>query len=187
METKQIIQNTINKLNLALDHFKDDLTKIRTGRANPGVLDKLVVKAYQTEMPLNQLANVTAPEAQLLQITPYDSTNIQAISQAVRDDQNLGLNPVDDGIVIRISVPPLTTERREAIVKQLSDISEKCMITMRGIRHESLKSLETEKKSKSISEDDFSRASKQVDALMAEFKIKVEQSANEKEKEVMTI
>ncbi len=187
MDSSKIIENTITKLKQSLAYFEDDLAKIRTGRANAAILDKIMVNAYQTEMPLKQLATVIAPEAQLLQITPFDSSNIQSIAKSIREDQNLGLNPVDDGTVIRISIPSLTTERRQAIVKQLGDISEKCLISMRGVRHDSLKLLENDKKSKLISEDDFNRLSKQIDSLMIEYKNKVELLISAKEKEVMTI
>ena len=187
MDSNKIIENTDNKLKQSLSYFEDDLAKIRTGRASASILDKLVVNAYQTDMPLKQLANVTAPEAQLIQITPFDSSNIQSIARAIREDQNLGLNPVDDGMVIRISVPPLTTERRQAVVKQLSDISEKCMVAMRGVRHDSLKQLEADKKAKLLTEDDFSGFTKQIDAMMTEYKNKVELLVASKEKEVMTI
>lgn len=187
MDNSKIIENTINKLKQSLSYFEDDLTKIRTGRANPAILDKIIVNAYQSELPLNQLATIIAPEAQLLQITPFDSSNIQSIAKAIREDQNLGLNPVDDGAVIRISVPSLTTERRQAIAKQLSDISEKCLISMRGVRHDSLRMLEVDRKAKSISEDDSKRLSKKIDTLMIEYKNKVELLVSAKEKEVMTI
>ncbi|HUY53372.1 MAG TPA: ribosome-recycling factor, partial [Candidatus Dormibacteraeota bacterium] len=110
-----------------------------------------------------------------------------SIAKAIREDQNLGLNPVDDGAVIRISVPSLTTERRQAIAKQLSDISEKCLISMRGVRHDSLRMLEVDRKAKSISEDDSKRLSKKIDTLMIEYKNKVELLVSAKEKEVMTI
>lgn len=187
MDNNKTISDASTKLNQCLSHFEEDLSKIRTGRANAAVLDNLIVNAYQTDMPLKQLANITAPEAQLLQITPFDSSNIQAISKAVREDQNLGLNPVDDGIVIRISVPALTTERRTSIVKQLGEISEKCLIAMRGVRHDTLRSIEADKKSSLISEDDLGRLSKQIDVLMNEYKNKVEYLVQSKEKEVMTI
>ncbi|HUC95857.1 MAG TPA: ribosome recycling factor [Candidatus Saccharimonadia bacterium] len=187
MESNQVIEQTKSKLSAAFAHLQDELVKLRTGRANPTILDKLMVKAYGVEMPLNQLANVTAPEVQLIQITPYDVGNIQSIAQAVREDQNLGLNPVDDGVVIRLSIPPLTTERRQLIAKQLSDISEKCMIAMRNGRHEGLRDLEIEKKSKNITEDDFSSISKQIDSFMGEYKVKIEQLISEKQKEVMTV
>jgi ribosome recycling factor len=187
MDDSGVIGNTTSKLKQCFSHFEDDLAKIRTDRANASILDNLVVSAYQTEMPLKQLANVIAPEAQLLQITPFDSSNIQSIAKAIREDQNLGLNPVDDGNVIRISVPALTTERRQEIVKQLSDISEKCMIAMRGARHDSLKLIENDKKAKLLTEDDFDSFSKQVESLMNEYKNKVELSVAAKQKEVMTI
>jgi len=187
MDSGKIIDNATDKFKQSFSHFEDDLTKIRTGRANAAILDGLMVEAYQTQMPLKQLANVIAPEAQLLQITPFDTSNIQAIAKAIRDDQNLGLNPVDDGIVIRISIPALTTERRQEIAKQLSDISEKCLIAMRGVRHDSLKLIDSDKKARLLTEDDVNSLSKQIDNLMTEYKNKVDQSVATKEKEVMTI
>jgi ribosome recycling factor len=187
MDSRKLIENTTNKFKQSLSHFEDDLAKIRTGRANASILDKLIINAYQSEMPLKQLATIIAPEAQLLQVTPFDSSNIQSIAKAIREDQNLGLNPVDDGIVIRIAIPPLTTERRQSIVKQLGEISEKCLISMRSVRHDSLKLLDLDKKSKLLSEDDFSRLSKQIDILITEYKIKVEQLVAIKETEVMTL
>ena len=100
------------KMQAAIEHFEHELAKIRTGRAHPGMLDGIKVVAYGTEMPLNQVANITAPEAQLLQITPFDPSNIQAIAASIRNDQGLGLNPSDDGRVVRVPVPPLTEDRR---------------------------------------------------------------------------
>ena len=187
MDRSKIIENATEKLKQSLTHFEDDLSKIRTGRASASILDGLIVEAYQSQMPLKQLATVIAPEAQLLQITPFDTTNIQAIAKAIREDQNLGLNPVDDGMVIRISIPSLTTERRQAIAKQLSDISEKCLISMRGVRHDSLKLIENDKKARLLTEDDVNTLSKQIDNLMTEYKNKVELAVSVKEKEVMTI
>jgi ribosome recycling factor len=187
MDRSKIIENATDRLNQSLAHFKDDLAKIRTGRANASILDGLTVEAYQTQMPLKQLATVIAPEAQLLQITPFDTANIQSIAKAIREDQNLGLNPVDDGIVIRISIPPLTTERRQEIARQLSDISEKCLIAMRAVRHDSLKIIDNDKKSRLLTEDDVNSLTKQIDSLMSEYKHKVDQSVSAKEKEVMTI
>jgi len=187
MDRNGNLEDTTSGLKQAFLRLEDDLTKIRTGRASASVLDGLMIEAYQTQVPLKQLASVIAPEAQLIQITPFDSTNIQNIAKAIREDQKLGLNPVDDGVVIRISIPPLTTERRQEIVKQLSDISEKCMIAMRNIRHNSLKTLDNDKKAKLLSEDDVNRLTKDIDALMSDYKTKVEQSVHSKEKEVMTI
>ncbi len=187
MQPDEIIDQIKAKLDNAIEHFSEELNKIRTGRAHGGVLDKIMVKAYGTTMPIKQLANITAPEAQLIQVTPFDTNNIQAIASSIREDQSLGLNPVDDGIVIRIVVPPLTTERRTEIVKQLGDISEACMIVMRNSRHETLKEVETAKKSKSITEDDAKSINKQIDDLMNQYKNRVELLVKAKEQEIMTV
>src|SRR5680860_156447 len=98
------------KFELALDHFEDELKKIRTGRAHPGQLDGIKVEVYGTMTPLNQVSNITAPEAQLLQVTPFDPSNMQAISAAIRADQSQGFNPSDDGRIIRVPVPALTED-----------------------------------------------------------------------------
>jgi ribosome recycling factor len=187
MQPNQIIEQFTIKSDNALAHFKEELNKIRTGRANAGVLDKIMVTAYGTTMPIKQLANITAPEAQLIQVTPFDSGNLQAIASSIREDQSLGLNPVDDGIVIRIAVPPLTTERRAEIVKQLGDIAETCLIAMRNSRHEALKEADSSKKSKIITEDDDRTINKQIDELMNKNKNKVEELVKIKEQEIMTV
>jgi len=187
MQPNQIIDISKSKLENSINHFQEELNKIRTGRAHAGVLDKIMVKAYGTSMPIKQLANITAPEAQLIQVTPFDSNNLQAIASAIREDQSLGLNPVDDGLVIRIQVPPLTTERRTEIVKQLGDIAETCMITMRNARHEALKEAESSKKSKEITEDDERSINKQIEELMTTYKNKVEALVKSKEQEIMTV
>jgi len=187
MQPQQIIDQTTQKLENALNHFQDELNKIRTGRAHAGVLDKIMVKAYGVTMPIKQLANVTAPESQLIQVTPFDANNLQAIASSIREDQSLGLNPVDDGIVIRVPIPPLTTERRSAIVKQLGDIAETSLIAMRNTRHEALKEAESSKKSKGITEDDYISINKQIDELMNKYKTKVESMVRSKEQEIMTV
>ena len=101
----------------AVSHFEDELKEVRTGRAHPSMLDGIQVEAYGQKMPLNQVANVVAPEPQMVTVTPFDPTNLQAISAAIRADQSLGLNPSDDGRLVRVPIPPLTEERRKQIVK----------------------------------------------------------------------
>src|SRR5690554_2159956 len=96
----------------AIAHFEDELKKVRTGRAHPDMLSGITVEVYGTNLPLNQAANITAPEPQQLLITPFDPSNVQAITTAIRNDQSLGFNPTDDGRVVRVPVPPLTEERR---------------------------------------------------------------------------
>ena len=106
-----------DKMKQAAAHFNEELKKVRTGRASASMLDGVMVTAYGTQMPLNQVANVTAPEAQLLQITPFDPNNIQAIASAIRDNPTLGLNPMDDGRVVRVPIPALTEERRRGMLR----------------------------------------------------------------------
>ena len=142
------------KMQGAVEHFTNELGKIRTGRAHPGMLDSIKVEAYGTTMPLNQVANVTAPEAQLLQITPFDPSTLQAISAAIRNDQSLGFNPSDDGRIVRVPVPPLTEERRRQLVRQASDKLEEARIALRNVRQDGLKDAKAKKEAKELSEDD---------------------------------
>lgn len=187
MTPNQIIEQAKTKFQQANAHFQDELKKIRTGRAHPGMLDGIMVEAYGSPMPLNQVGNVSAPEAQLLQITPFDPSNLQAISSAIRDNQSLGLNPMDDGKVVRIQVPPLTEERRREYVKLLGGKIEDTMISMRGARHEALKEAEDAKKNKDLTEDDLSSVKKQLDDLMTKEKSEIDALAKAKEQEILTV
>ncbi|CAN5401623.1 ribosome recycling factor [soil metagenome] len=175
------------KFELALAHFEEDLKKIRTGRAHPGQLDGIKVEVYGTMMPLNQTANITAPEAQLLQITPFDPGNMQAISAAIRNDQSLGFNPSDDGRVIRVPVPSLTEERRKLLVKQAGEKVEEARIVLRAIRQDALKEAKQMKESKQLSEDDVKRVEKGIDDDVAGYNAKMDEIFRAKEKDILTI
>lgn len=175
------------KMNGALEHLTEDLKKVRTGRAHPGMLEGVMVDAYGTKMPLNQVANVTAPEAQMLLVSPFDPGQITAITTAVRDSQGLGFNPSDDGRVVRVPVPPLTEERRREMVKQLGDKVEQARISLRGVRQDGLKEAKKMKDSKNLSEDDVKRVEKEFDSLMQNFQNKIDEMLKAKEAEVMTV
>jgi ribosome recycling factor len=187
MSPNQIVEQAKAKFSAAANHFLEETKKLRTGRAHPSMLDGITVTAYGTPMPLIQVASVSAPEPQLLQITPFDATNLEPISAAIRDNQSLGLNPMDDGRVVRVPIPPLTAERRQQIVKQLHEKVEDSMISLRNIRHDSLKQLDQLKKDKSIGEDDQKRYGQQIDDTMAKTKTDVEAQAKAKEQEITTI
>lgn len=187
MSPDQIVSQAKTKFQGAFEHFQEDLKKVRTGRAHASMLDGVMVTAYGTPMPLNQVANVTAPEAQLLQITPFDPNNIQAIATAIRDNPNLGLNPMDDGRVVRIQIPLLTEERRRELAKTLGIKVEDCMITLRNARHDALKEAENAKKDKAITEDDLATIKKQLDDLMTKQKLEIDAVAKAKEAEIMTV
>lgn len=187
MNPSQIVDDAKKKFQAALDHFQGELRKVRTGRAYPSMLDGVMVTAYGTQMPLNQVGNVTAPEAQLLQITPFDPNNIQAIASAIRDNPTLGLNPSDDGRVVRIPIPPLNEERRREYVKVLNGKVEDCMIALRGARRDSMEVIDRAKKDKAIGEDDAKRLEKQVDEAMNAVRASAEAAAKAKETEIMTV
>ena len=176
-----------NKFNTVIAHFEEELKKVRTGRAHPSQLDNIKVEVYGSLMPLNQVANITAPEAQMLQVTPFDPSNIQAISSAIRADQSLGYNPSDDGRIIRVPIPALTEERRRLIVKQTSEKVEETKISLRNIRQDALKEAKRKKDVKEISEDDMKRAEKSIEAIMSASNNKVDDIFRAKEKEILTI
>lgn len=168
-------------------HFEEDLKKVRTGRAHPAMLDSITPEVYGQKMPLNQLANVTAPEAQLLQVTPFDPGSLQAIVSAIRADQALGLNPTDDGRLIRIPVPALTEERRKQLVKLTSEKIEEARIALRTIRQDALKEAKRKKDAKELTEDDLKRVEKEIDTLMSDTQTKIEVVFKAKEKDILTI
>ncbi|HEV2403307.1 MAG TPA: ribosome recycling factor [Candidatus Saccharimonadales bacterium] len=187
MDSDKAINETRTKFFTAVDHFHEELKKIRTGRAHPSMLDGIVVKAYSTTMPLNRVASISAPEAQLLQVTPFDPNNLQAITGAIRDNPTLGLNPMDDGHVVRIPVPSLTEERRREYVKLLGTKAEDCMVSLRTIRHAAFSAVAQAKKDKLLSEDDAKRLEKSIDEAMQQAKSAVEAAEKAKESEIMTI
>jgi ribosome recycling factor len=133
------------------------------------------------------VANVTAPEAQLIQITPFDPSNLQAIASAIRDNPSLGLNPSDDGRIVRVPIPPLTEERRREYVKGLSGKMEDTMIALRSERHDAMNDVDAAKKAKSIGEDDAKRLEKQIDEAMNKTKADIESAAKAKENEIMKL
>jgi len=175
------------KMMHAFAYFEQDLKKIRTGRAHPGMLEGITVEVYGSKMPLNQVANVTAPEPQLLQITPFDPSNVQAVAASIRADQSLGFNPSDDGRVVRVPVPPLTEERRKQLVKQASEKIEEARIALRTIRQDALKDAKRKKEAKELSEDDVKRIEKEIDRLMGDYQDKIDAAFKVKEKDILTI
>ena len=186
MNPNQVISDTTTKLSAAVEHFKSSLNSLRTGRAAPSMLDGVMVEAYGVPMPLIQVATVTAPEAQLLQITPFDPSNLQAISTAIRNNQTLGLNPSDDGRVVRVPIPALNEERRRDLAKQIGQKQEESMVAMRAVRHSALDTINESKKNKEIGEDDSKRFTAQVEEVMNKSRLEVDAIAKAKETEIMT-
>jgi ribosome recycling factor len=173
-----------NKMSAVIERFKEEMKKVRTGRAHPDMLSSIKVEAYGQFMPLNQVANVTAADATMLVITPFDPTNIQSIAAAIRADQSLGLNPADDGRVIRVPIPALTEERRKEIVKNASEKVENAKVAIRNIREDARKAI---KIATELSEDVKKRAEKDIDDLTKEFSDKVDAEFKAKSDEIMKI
>ncbi len=172
------------KMESVVERFKDEMKKVRTGRAHPDMISGVKVEVYGQFMPLNQVSNITAADATLLVITPFDPSNIQAISAAIRADQSLGLNPADDGRVIRVPIPPLTEERRKEIVKNASSKVEEAKVALRNIREDARKII---KNAEEMGEDLKKRAEKDIDDLTKEFSDKIESEFKTKSEEIMKI
>jgi ribosome recycling factor len=187
MNPQQIVSDAQSKLSQAVERFQENLKSLRTGRASASMLDGVMVEAYGTPMPLNQVANVTAPEAQLIQITPFDPSNLNAIATAIRNNQTLGLNPSDDGRVVRVPIPPLNEERRRELAKQVGQKQEEAMIALRSIRHDAMDAIDAAKKGKEIGEDDAKRLSTQVEDAMKKAQADSDAAAKAKEAEIMTV
>ena len=172
------------KMEDVVERFKNEMKKVRTGRAHPDMLAGVKVEVYGQFMPLNQVANITASDATLLVVTPFDPSNIQAIASAIRADQSLGLNPADDGRVIRVPIPPLTEERRKEIVKTASAKVEEAKVAIRNAREDARKSI---KNAEEMSEDVKKRAEKEIDDLTKEFNDKIDAEFKAKSEEIMKI
>ena len=170
-------------MNKVIERFRDEMKKVRTGRAHPDMLSGIKVETYGQFMPLNQVANVTIGDATMLVITPFDPGNINAISSAIRADSTLGLNPADDGRIIRVPIPPLTEERRREIVKTASEKIEEAKIAIRNIREDARKDIKEAK----LPEDAAKRAEKEIDDLTKEFSEQIEAEFKAKEAEIMKI
>ncbi len=172
------------KMEEVVQRFLDEMKKVRTGRAHPDMLSGIKVEAYGQFMPLNQVANVTAADATLLVITPFDPSTIQAISAAIRADQSLGLNPADDGRVVRVPIPALTEERRKEIVKNASAKVEQAKVAIRNVREDARKAV---KIATEMGEDVKKRAEKEIDDLTKEFSDKIDAEFKNKSDEIMKL
>jgi len=170
----------------SVEVLQDDLLGIRTGRASPALVEKLPVEYYGTLTPLNQMASIAVPEPRLLVIRPWDPSALADIERAIlRSD--LGLTPMNDGKLIRLSIPRLTEERRRELVKVVSRRVEEARIAVRNLRRDALKDLQEFEKEKMISEDEFFRAKDDVQELTDEFVVRIDEIGQRKEEEVMEI
>ena len=182
----EVLDELGERMRKSVEALQDDLLSIRTGRASPALVEKLPVEYYGTATPLNQMASIAAPEPRLLVIRPWDPSALADIERAIlRSD--LGLTPMNDGMLIRLSIPRLTEERRRELVKVVSRRVEEARIAVRNLRRDALQDLKEFEKEKMISEDDFFRGKDKVQELTDEFIEEIDGIGKRKEEEVMEI
>jgi ribosome recycling factor len=183
---KEVEANLKMRMEKALTDLQHEMASIRTGRASLGILDHIRVDYYGTPTPLNQLANLHVPEPSLITIQPWDVTQIGPIEKAIRVS-DLGLNPANDGKIIRLPIPPLTEERRKELVKRLHGVAEHHRVSLRNIRRDANEASKKLLKDKKITEDEDKRAHDEIQKLTDGYMEKIDQAARAKEKEILEI
>jgi len=181
---KETLAQTKTRMGKALEDFRQELATVRTGRASASLLDHIKVEYYGTPTPLNQVATLGVPEPSLLTVQPWDVSLIGAIDKAIRSS-DLGLNPVNDGKILRVPIPPLTEERRKELVKHLHRVLEDHRTAVRNVRRDANEGLKKLLKDKKISEDDEKRGLEDVQKITDEFTEKLEAQGKGKEKEIL--
>lgn len=184
--SNEVIQTTKEKMEKAVSSFRREIATVRAGRANTSILDKVMVDYYGATTPLNQLANISAPEARLLVIQPYDKSALADMEKAILK-ADLGLSPSNDGDLIRISIPQLTEERRQELVKIVRKYAEEGKVAVRNIRRDSNDELKKAEKKGDITEDDFHRSTDEIQKLTDSEIARIDQVAAGKEKEIMEV
>lgn len=184
--TNQIIEQCGQKMEKSIDSLKKDFATIRTGKANPSILNGVTVEYYGSMMPINQIANVSAPDPQSIVIKPYDKSVLRAIEKAIQT-ANLGFNPLNDGDLIRIPIAPLTEQVRKDLVKQAKKLAENCKVAVRNIRRDQMEALKKLEKDSLISEDELKRSSDKVQKVTDEYVAKIDQITKTKEQDIMAI
>lgn len=184
--TTEVINSSEEKLKKSLDALKKDYGTLRAGRATPSLLDKVMVDYYGTPTPVNQMANVTVPEARVIVIKPYDKSVLKEIEKAIQKS-DLGLNPNSDGVAIRLTIPQPTQERRKELVKVVNKKAEDAKVAMRNIRRDANEAIKKLEKDKKITEDDRKDAQDKIQKLLDKYIKLVDTTKAAKEKEVMEV
>ena len=186
MTSIEIQNETKRKMEKSLELLKEEFKSIRTGRATPGLVENVKVSCYGSLTPIKQIANITAPEPQLLIISPYDPSVIKDIDKAI-SQSDLGLTTNTDGKIIRIPIPPLSGDRREKIVVQIKEMTEETKISIRNIRREANKHIDKEEKDSQLTEDDAKKAKGQIHKYTHENEASINELLKQKSDEILTI
>lgn len=183
---KETINAAKEKMNKSLTSLGNEFASIRAGRANPGVLDKVLVDYYGAPTPVNQMAAVSVSEARILVIQPWDKSTLKLIEKAILAS-DVGITPTNDGTVIRLAFPQLTEDRRKELCKTVKKYGEECKVTVRSIRRDTMEKFKKMKKDSTITEDDMKDCEKKVQDLTDKFCADIDKAVSEKEKEIMTV
>ncbi len=186
MNISEVKKNAETKMSKSVDSLKADLAKVRTGRANPGILDHVQVDYYGNPTPINQVANISLIDGRTISVQPWEKKMVNAVEKAIRDS-DLGLNPSSVGDIIRVPMPPLTEERRKEMVKLVKTEGEDAKVAVRNIRRDANEYLKKMVKDKACSEDDERRAQDDIQKLTDKYVKQIDGLLTEKEKEVMTV
>ncbi|MCK9377322.1 MAG: ribosome recycling factor [Syntrophobacterales bacterium] len=181
----EVLKETKRKMDKVLEAMSRDLSRVRTGRASVALLEGIKVDCYGTSMPLSQVASLAAPESRLLTIQPWDTSVMADIEKAILKS-DLGLNPANDGKIIRLPIPALTTERRKDLVKMVKKMEEEAKVALRNVRREANEDFKEMKKEKLLAEDDAHRGQEEVQKITDDYIRKAESQGAEKEKEIMS-
>lgn len=180
------LNETKRKMEAALEALKKEFAGLRTGRANPGMLDPVLVDSYGSKMPLNQVGNISAPEARLLTVTVWDRSMVSAVEKAIHDS-GLGLNPQTEGQTIRLPIPAMTEERRKEMTKVSAKYAEASRVAVRNIRRDGMENVKKMEKDKAISEDDRERLEKDIQKATDDVIAKIDAALTQKDKEIMEV
>ena len=183
---KEVLKKNDERMQRRIDHLVDEYKTIRAGRANPAVLEKVFVDYYGTPTPINQLAAVSVTEARTLTIQPWDASVLRPIEKAIQMSE-VGINPQNDGKVIRLIFPPLTEDKRKEIAKDISHIAEDSKVQIRNVRRDTLEKLKKMKKDGELTEDDLKEGEKKIQKSTDNFIKEIDQIADKKKKEIMEI
>ncbi|MDR3022331.1 MAG: ribosome recycling factor [Clostridiales bacterium] len=183
-EVKSTLEIFQTKMHKTIEHFVNELQNIRAGRANANILNKVVVDYYGTPTPVTQMANVSVPDARSILISVWDISTLKDVSKAIQQS-DLGLNPIDDGKVIRLNFPQLTEEKRKELAKSIKKISEDCKVVLRNERRDAMELLKKLKKDNVITEDDLSSTDKDVQKLLDKNTEYVDKLTKDKERELL--
>ncbi len=181
-----IIRNLRPKMQEVVDKLDENFRSLRTGKANSALVENIAVSYYGSKVPLKQMAQISVPDPNLIVIQPWDVNSLGDIELAIRNSE-IGLNPSSDGRVIRLSLPPMTAERREELIKMIHKTAEECRVILRNLREDSWKEIKKLEAGKFITEDDRYGAEKELNMLIEDFNKKINELINNKEKEIRTI